>query len=197
MVAKASRWHMYYVSGEHLFRNNGYGKILKNIINPIPLAKGKNSTSSIKEIMKRVKDGNNIMMFPEGKRSFHGETIPATLACAKLVKRLKCTLITYKIEGGFFTYPRWAKTHRKGKVWGHVVNIYHSDKLNEMSDKEVTDVINRDIYDNAYVTQREKMYKYKGKNLALGLDNFLFTCPNCLSDSIYSFDNVAIFGYGI
>ncbi len=66
----ASKRHMYYVCGEHLLRNKTYGKLLRVLINPIPLPKGGASLEAVKEMIKRVKQGYNVCFFPEGKRSF-------------------------------------------------------------------------------------------------------------------------------
>ncbi|MCR5594396.1 MAG: 1-acyl-sn-glycerol-3-phosphate acyltransferase [Lachnospiraceae bacterium] len=179
-TAMAVRGHMYFVCGEHLLRNKLYGKLLRILIDPIPVPKGGASLEAVRSIYKRLKAGDNICMFPEGKRSFHGETIPSSVALGKLVKSAGCALVTYRIQGGYFTYPRWArKHHRKGHIEGHVVGVYGSNELSGMSAKEITDVINRDTYENAYETQRIKMWKYRGDNKAVGMEHILFICPKC------------------
>ena len=91
-----------------------------------------------------------------------------------------CALVTYRIHGGYFTYPRWARNHhRKGHVEGKVVGVYNSSQLNEMSAQEITEIINRDTYENAYETQRIKRWIYKGKDRAKGMEYVLFICPRC------------------
>ncbi len=182
----ACRGHMSFVCGEHLLRNPSYGKYLRILLDPIPLPKGGASFSAMREILKRVSEGDNICMYPEGKRSFHGVTIPSPEALGKLVKKAGCALVTYRIRGGYFTYPRWARQHlRKGHVEGKVMGVYSSELLKGMSAKEITDIINRDTYENAYDVQREKRWIYKGKDLAYGMDHILFICPCCKAmDSI-------------
>ena len=182
----ASRQHMYFVCGEHLLRNKLYGRLLRTLADPLPVPKGGTAINSVREIMKRTKDGHNICMFPEGKRSFHGETIPSPVSLGKLVKMTGCALVTYRIEGGYFTYPRWARGHhRKGHVEGNVVGVYSSSQIKGMSASEITEIINRDTYENAYETQRIKRLTYKGKDLAKGMEHVLFICPRCRTmDSI-------------
>ena len=176
----ASRNHMYFVCGEHLLRNPKYGKLLRTLIDPIPIPKGGASIAAVREILRRTRAGHSICMFPEGKRSFHGETIPNSTALGQLVKRSRCALVTYRIRGGYFTLPRWARNHpRKGHVEGKVVGIYSSAQLAEMTAEEITDIINRDTYENAYATQREKRWPYPGDHLAEGMEHVLFLCPCC------------------
>ena len=179
-TAAASRRHMYFVCGEHLLRNKLYGKPLRILVNPVPVPKGGTTVNAVREIINRIRDGHNICMFPEGKRSFHGETIPSAVSLGKLVKLAGCALVTYRIRGGYFTYPRWARRHhRRGHVEGKVVGVYSSSQLKDMSAREITEIINRDTYENAYETQRLERWTYKGNALAKGIEYVLFICPRC------------------
>lgn len=178
MVAGAFSEHMYFVAGEHLLRTKAGPKI-KWAQDPIFTYKGAPSVDTMREVIRRIKAGHNVMIFPEGSRSFNGETIRLDSGIAKLVKMAGCALATYHIEGGYFVAPRWAYTTRTGPMKGHIVNIYSSDEVKSMSRDELTDCINRDIYENAYETQRRNMYKYKGKRLAEGLENYLVKCSCC------------------
>ena len=178
MLSGAFSEHMYYVGGEHLLRTKA-GPKLKWAQDPIFTFKGAPSVDTMLEVIRRLRAGHNVMIFPEGSRSFNGETIKLDSGIAKLVKTAKCALVTYHIEGGYFVAPRWAYTTRTGPMKGHIVNIYSSDEIKSMSTCELTGCINRDIYENAYETQRKNMYAYKGKRLAEGLENYLVKCSCC------------------
>ena len=178
MVAGALSEHMYYVAGEHLLRTKA-GPKLKWAQDPIFTYKGAPSIDTMREVIRKIRAGNNIMIFPEGSRSFNGETLKLDSGIAKLVKTAGCALITYHIEGGYFVAPRWAYTFRTGPMRGNIVNVYSSEEVKKMSRDELTDCINRDIYENAYETQRRNKYKYKGKRLAEGLENYLVKCSCC------------------
>ena len=54
-----------------------------------------------------------------------------------------------------------------------------------MSVEEITALINRDLYENAYETQEKAPRPYRGSGLAEGLENYLILCPRCgASDSL-------------
>lgn len=178
MVAGAFAEHMYFVAGEHLLRTKA-GPKMKWAQDPIFTYKGAPSVDTMREVIRKIKSGSNVMIFPEGSRSFNGETMKLNSGIAKLVKMAGCALATYHIEGGYFAAPRWAYTTRTGPMKGHIVNIYSSDEIRNMSNQELTDCINRDIYENAYETQRKNMYAYKGERLAEGLENYLVKCSCC------------------
>ena len=65
MVNAAFSQHMYYVAGEHVTRSKT-GKRLIWAQDPIFEFKGAPAYDTIREIVKRAKAGNNIMIFPEG-----------------------------------------------------------------------------------------------------------------------------------
>ena len=178
MVAGAFSEHMYFVAGEHLLRTKAGPKI-KWAQDPIFTYKGAPSIDTMREVIRKIRAGHNVMIFPEGSRSFNGETLKLDSGIAKLVKTAGCALATYHIEGGYFVAPRWAYTTRTGPMKGHIVNIYSSEEVKNMTKDELTGCINRDIHENAYETQRRNMDAYKGKRLAEGLENYLVKCSCC------------------
>ena len=178
MVASAFRKHMYFVCGEHLFRTK-HAKAMQYFIDPIPAPRGGAMSGAVIEMLRRLKNGNNVMIFPEGSRSFNGETIEVSESIGMLIKRAKCALITYRTRGGYFIAPRWAYHFRKGHAEGAVVGVYTSEQLAEMSPAEITALINTDLKENAYETQAAHPYTYRAEGLAEGLENYLLLCPKC------------------
>ena len=189
MLMRACPEFMYFVCGEHLLRSKHAGLIVK-YFDPITEFKGAVATATVREILRRIKAGFHVMIFPEGSRSFHGETIPLENSIGKLVKTSHAGLVTYRTQGGYFIAPRWAYTFRKGPARGKVMHVYSPEELKEMSAAEITAIINADLYENAYQTQREDPQEYTGERLAEGIENYLIICPECGAyDSLESKDN--------
>jgi len=178
MLMRAFKKHMYFVCGEHLLRSK-YGSLIRRFFDPIPAPRGGSMQTTVKEILRRIANGNNIMMFPEGTRSFTGVTDEAAPAAGKLLKKARCGLITYRMHGGYFIAPRWAYHFRKGHAEGEIVNIYTPEQISKMSPIEITGAINRDLAENAYDRQENKAYTYTANGLAEGLENILIICPRC------------------
>lgn len=178
MVARAIRTPLYFVAGEHLLRSK-LGALLKYIGDPISAPRGASRLGTVTQILKRIRQGNSVCMFPEGCRSFDGETLPTAAATAKLAKTAGGGLVTYRIHGGYFIAPRWAYTTRKGHVEGEIVRVYSSAELKAMSVPELTAALDADLYENAYEYQKTAQHRYRGKRLAEGLENYLVLCPRC------------------
>ncbi|MBR6522958.1 MAG: 1-acyl-sn-glycerol-3-phosphate acyltransferase [Oscillospiraceae bacterium] len=185
---------MYFVASEHIARWKNAFKFIRFGFDPIMRYKGSVAASTVMEVLRRVKAGNRVCIFAEGVRTWDGITNPILPATGKMVKSARCALVTYKIIGGYFTSPNWSegKGTRRGYLRGGVVNVYTAEQLAEMSVDEVNEIINRDLYEDAYARQLESPKRYKGKGLAERMENLLFICPECGEiDSIVSVDNKA------
>ncbi len=172
---------MYYVSSEHVLRVGFASKLLMFFLDPIARFKGTVATSTVLEIMRRLRAGASVGLFAEGARSFSGETGYIFPSTAQLAKRSGANLVTYRIEGGYLTSPRWAKGLRKGKMTGRVVGVYSPEMLRSMTDAEVLAIIKRDIRENAFERQKALLepIRYKCSATAEHIERSAIVCPIC------------------
>lgn len=192
-VASSFPKQMFFVASEHITRWGLPSKLLKIFFDPIIRYKATVAASTVKEVLKKTRDGKNVCVFAEGIRTWDGVTWPILPSTGKMIKKAKCGLITYKITGGYFVSPNWSLTNntRRGPIYGEPIGIYSKEQLEEMSVDEINAIINQDLYEDAYERQLKAPKKYKGKNLAQQMENFLFICPKCgRIDTIYSRDDM-------
>ena len=179
LLALSYQQSMSVVASEHVFRMGFLTLLIRLIFSPIVRMKGKTEIRTVRKILNELQNGGRVCLFPEGNRSFNGLTGEITKASASLARMAKCQLITYRIEGGYFKHPRWARKGRRGYVAGYEVGRYSAEELQQMSTDEVLDIIRRDLHEDAYARQREKLHRYTGKNLAENLEIALYICPSC------------------
>ena len=181
IVAQSLRHkQVYYVASEHLFRKGFLTRILKWIVDPIPRSKGTASgTDTVKACLRHLKQGHSVCIFAEGEQSWDGRNNPVLTATGKLARSSGATLVTYRLEGAYLSLPRWADTIRRGPIFSHAVGIYTSEELRAMSPEEITEIINRDIREDAWERQLQEPREYTGKDLAVGLERVLYLCPDC------------------
>ena len=139
-LGAASHNHMYFVASEHIMRKGIGTKLLMYFIKPIIHKKGKQGLRTVKEMLKYLQAGVSVAIFPEGNRSFNGVTGDMLSSIAKVAQRSGAKLITYRLEGGYFTQPRWSTTLRRGEFRGCLVNVYEPEQLKEMTDKEIMEL---------------------------------------------------------
>ena len=179
LVALSFPKHMYFVASEHIFRGKTSGRLLVRFLDPIPKQKGGADIATAMQMVRRLKKGMNIGLFAEGSKSFHGKPCPVVPATGSLIKASGASLVTYRLEGGYFTSPRWARTFRRGRMKGYPVKVYAPAELKEMTPEEINESIARDIGEDAYARQDAERIAFYGKRLAQGLENALYMCPAC------------------
>jgi hypothetical protein len=170
---------MYYVAGENVLRMGFLSKLVTRYASVIQRVKGTTDAEAALQILRTLRKGRNVCMFAEGNRTFTGETLPIAPATAKLVKMSRSTLVTYRLTGGYLTTPRWSPHRRKGRMSGAPLGVYPPEELKQMSEGEITALLKRDLYENAYETQAKAPVPFKGKALAETLETALYLCPKC------------------
>lgn len=180
------RKQMYFVASEHILRWKVLGPAINWLLQPIPRKKAGMATGTVMTCLRHLKAGRSVAIFAEGEQTWTGISGKVFPATGKLVRQSGATLVTFRIEGAYLSLPRWASGIRKGKVYGHTVNIYPSEVLKGMTAEEITEAIDRDIYFDIWKWQDEQQggrIRYKGKgrsgDLASGLEKALFICPEC------------------
>ncbi|MDQ7012872.1 MAG: lysophospholipid acyltransferase family protein [Planctomycetota bacterium] len=88
-----------------LFSNKHLGRFFA-FLNSIPVAEEGPDTAAIKEIIRRLRMGRCVMIFPEGSRTETGAVQPFKRGVAVLVKRAKCPVIPAAIDGAYQAWPR-------------------------------------------------------------------------------------------
>lgn len=179
MLSISFKEYMYYVISEHAYRAGFASKMLKYFFDPIARPKASVGAGTVLEMKRRLKQGHSICIFAEGIRSANGVTNPMMPATAAVLKLFGVPIVTAKIHGGYFASPRWSLSLRKGRTECELVHVYSVDEIKGMSAEELDKAINSDIFEDAYEWNKERKIRYKGKNLAEGLENELVACPNC------------------
>lgn len=181
-VAAAFKEPVYFVGGEHLWR---MGKILRWFLDRygavIQRVKAATDASSASGILRALRDGKNVCLYPEGNTSFTGGMMPFHPTTARLIKAAKgATLVTFRVTGGYFSTPRWSSGRRRGYLSGAVTAVYPPETVDSLSTDEIESILMRDIAVDAYALQRENPRPYRGKRLAEYLETALYLCPRCM-----------------
>ena len=179
MVASSFPNQMYFVGSEHIARWKRLYSIVTYCFGLVTRSKGTAASSTVLEMLRLLRGGHNVCLFAEGSRCWDGVTGPILPSTGKVLKKARCGLVTYRIEGGYFASPRWSGRTRRGRVYGAPVNTYTAEQLSAMTADEINAAINRDLYEDAYARQLESPTPYKSKGLAEGMENLLFVCPKC------------------
>ena len=167
-----------YVASDHTARMK-LGWVFKYIGGVIIKYRDRPSSELTNEIIRNVQAGIPVGLHAEGAMTVNGQTGFISEHTGQLVKDSGVALVTYKFVGGYMRKPRWANSKRNGPIIGHFVNEYSAEELSKLSVEEITEIIRRDTYVNAYEEQKKEMHDYDGENLAECVERVLYLCPKC------------------
>lgn len=171
--------HMHFVASEHLFRMGFVTKFLRYVFDPIPRRKGTSGADTAMACMRKLRDGRSVCLFAEGECTWDGVTNDIFPATGRLARMSGATLVTFRLEGGYMTAPRWGKGIRKGKMVGRVVGVYSPEELKAMDKDAITGLIQRDIFEDTWANQAENPIRYRHRRRAENLQTVLYGCPHC------------------
>ena len=168
-----------FVASEHIFRHGILSKLLNWLVAPIPRKKAASGADTVMSVLRALKAGDTVCIFAEGDATWDGMTHPVFPATGKLARMTGVPLLTYRIEGGYLSSPRWAAGLRRGKVWGRQIGFYPPEELKKQKGPEITEMIDRDLFEDAFARQRIEHVRYRGKNRAEDIERGFFICPKC------------------
>ena len=78
-------------------------------LNAIPVDQGGADMGSLKRIIKELKSGNPVLIFPEGQRSESGEMLKGEAGVGLVIAKSKAPVLPVRIFGAYEAFPRRAK----------------------------------------------------------------------------------------
>ena len=174
-VGMLFKQHLYYVASEDIFSNGFSSKLIKYLVNPIPIKKQSTDVRAIMTCIKVVKEGGSVAIAPEGNRTYSGKTEYMSQSIASLARKLALPIAFVKIEGGYGTHPRWSDVIRRGKTSCRVSRVLEPREYSDMSDSELFDFIKNELHVNEANADNE----YFHKRSAEYLERAIYVCPKC------------------
>ena len=171
---------MYFVTSDHVTAMGLFGKYFDRWFNPIKVTKGSSKAGGVIDIMRRLRRGNCVLLFPEGRISHNGRSTYIAPATAKLAKSVKCRVVTFRASGGFFIEPRWQNYLNRGKLFSAgVVNEYSPEALAKMTNEEILEHIRADLFVDAYAEQERLRRPFKFRHGLRDITRYYDVCPRC------------------
>lgn len=168
-----------FVTGAHLFDHKILGHCLKRI-KAISKAQGHADLETITGIRHALEDNNVVAIFPEGTRTWDGNTRPVPISAAKLIRIFKVPVVFVNFIGGYRAKPRWSEAERKVPLTLKVRSVWMPEEFaNEKADK-----ILEHIQQELWVSDEQwTEHPAESRHLAEGLERAVYFCPACGSIS--------------
>ena len=115
LMSFALRRPMSYMARDTLFRMPGFRHIIESL-NAFPVRRGTADTGAMKEAMRRLKAGRQVVVFAEGTRTADGSVGPFLPGVALLAQRAAEWTVPVVIDGAFEAWPRTQKLPSPGGI---------------------------------------------------------------------------------
>ena len=113
-LGAAFRKPIYYLARKTLFK--GFLGWLLPRIQVLPVDLGKGDLASMKRILNLLKQGNRVLIFPEGTRSPDGTLQPAEAGIGFLIAKGEVPVVPVRIFGAFECWERGSKWPHPGRI---------------------------------------------------------------------------------
>ena len=104
-----------FMAREGLFSNSHFGRLIR-AFHAFPVKAGTADIGALKEAMRRLKAGHQVVVFPEGTRSVDGRIGAFLPGAAMLAQRAADWTVPVLIDGGAECWPRTQKIPRTGSI---------------------------------------------------------------------------------
>jgi 1-acyl-sn-glycerol-3-phosphate acyltransferase len=99
---------IHYLARKTLYASPPFAWFL-NSVNAHPVDQEGVATEGLRAIMELLKEGDAVLVFPEGERTWTGKMSPLKAGVHFLIKRVPVPIVPIGIAGAFEAYPRTSK----------------------------------------------------------------------------------------
>lgn len=103
-----SRRGVYYLARKTLLKWPFFGPLFP-AMNVIPVERDGNDMSALREVIKKIKEGNGVVLFPEGTRSKDGNIQPARAGIGLVIAKTGAPVLPMRIFGSYDAFPKNSK----------------------------------------------------------------------------------------
>lgn len=134
----------------------------------------------VKNMLKVLKRGGAIGLFPEGIQSTSGSTHPINPATARFIKSSKANIVVCTTKGAYLATNRYSADRKKGYIGISYSLLFTPKMLDELTEEQIYEMLLKKISYNDFEYNKTARNKYIGKNSnAFGIDKILYKCPDC------------------
>ena len=128
------------------------------------------------KILRTIRNGYPVVIFPEGRLSLTGCAYPIVEKSASFYQKLGVDLVLAKISGAYFAGPKWRKRFYRSDISVSVERVIPAAEAKAMSEEELNALIEQTL---RYDESERQANTYRKKDMAKGLQNILYRCIDC------------------
>ena len=135
-----------YLARRSLFKNPLFGLVIR-ALDAIELDRDRSGLAGLKETLKRLKQGQKVLIFPEGTRSTNGKIAPLKPGFLSVARRSRAPLIPVAINGAYEVLPRVTLIPTYYPMRVVVGEVIHPDDYLHLEDHQILALISQRLHD--------------------------------------------------
>ena len=135
---------MSYMGRESLFRFAPFRWLILSL-GAFPINREGRGFGGLKETLRRLQQGEVIMIFPEGARTPDGRIHPFRPGIRMLAIRSGATIVPVAIEGAYQAWPRWRALPRLGTIHIHFGEPLPPETIRELGEDALVEEVERRV----------------------------------------------------
>lgn len=151
----------HYMARDSLFRNPLFGRLIASL-NAFPVRRGAADVGAVKEILRRLKDGQVVTVFPEGTRTTDGSISPLNPNSMSIAKRAGAAIAPVVIDGAFEAWPRHLRIPRPRAIHITYADPISVAEVQALPDDELTRLVTERMQ-AAMAESRQRRLQATGK----------------------------------
>jgi 1-acyl-sn-glycerol-3-phosphate acyltransferase len=133
-----------YVARDTLFGFAPFRWLISSL-DAIPIDREGIALGGLKESLRRLKDGEMLLIYPEGTRTRDGEVGLLKPGFLALARRAKVPLLPVAVDGSYQAWPRRNLLPRLSVIHVHLGQALDSNQISEMGDEALLAEVDRRI----------------------------------------------------
>jgi len=134
-----------YLARRTLFKNRLFGLMI-TLLDAIELDRDRSGLAGLKETLKRLKNGQKVLIFPEGTRCSDGKIAPLKPGFLSVARRSKLPLIPVAITGAFDALPRTSRFPVRYPLRVAVGKPIPFAEFSELSDEQILALVTERLH---------------------------------------------------
>ena len=127
-------------------------------------------------IMRAMRSGYPVVLFPEGRLSITGRSYPIVESSGAFLKRIGANIVIASIDGAYFANPKWRKKIYRANIRVKAEKVILGEETKQMTPDELEQLLADSLYHDA---SDDPAPIYRQKNKAKGLESILYRCCDC------------------
>ncbi len=144
LVGIVSNQRLCYLARKTLFKNAVFGFLIR-VLDAIEIDRDRGGLSGLKEMLRRLKQGEKVLMFPEGTRTTNGTIGELKPGFIPIARRSEVPLLPVAIVGAYDCLPRGSKLPIRRPIAVVVGAPICSEEYSGLSDEDLLKELRRRI----------------------------------------------------